>query len=1167
MPAPSLPQRYAIASLLGEGGQGRVYRVSDALRDRDLALKLVSASDAEFLRREFDTLRQIRHENLIQVFDWGTLDTGEAYYTMEVVEGEDWGQRMGTPQPAVDLRHILTGLLRGLAHLHCHGEIHGDLKPGNILLGQGGVVKVTDVGMGDGNEDGVAGTPGYTAPECWEGKSADVRSDLYAVGVMAYEALTGKHPFGGRTIREVVAGQMEGWVPSPGAHRVMVPADLERVVMRALEREAPLRQGSADEFMEGFGVEDRVGVILGGRFVDPHRLLPGLLKRVFRTRPDDPTLVSISGMPGSGKTELLEQLNLAYMSAGVRCVRLVAGSRVSFRQALTAELDGQEVRRAGSVGTPGELVERIRELASREPIAILLDSDAGREHADASEASMLGQLLYASSVERGDPIQAVFILAETAESDAAVFSVRTRIPDLDEAGAIDLAAGLLGKLEVTPGGSRALHQATGGNPSSLQAVLLDLISHGDLDRLEGRWKLAEVGRLGEGASPTLETRWRRRWHDLTQEQRDVLGSLALTSGLDGEGVASLERAMAFTGAVTGLQSSGWLRFGRHYTDLASGGLREVVLGFLEEAHRCALAGRLLDTGIVSKGPYFITLRLLARPSREALTAAIEVATAALKSRDLLQARTLLRECARHEKFLSKPRDRAELHLKLAEVYLETGDMARAERHARDESVNAVASYEASVHARAYWFLGTIQSRTGHLVEARRDLGQAMNSARVAGDSTIHLRALAAYAELSWTHGDDQERADAIALAEWALSEISATNDLQEERGRLVYSLGAAHTRVGNFEKAVSILEAELRRIASPYWNARVANVLGTACFYLGRYEEALSYYGNGMERLQDGDAPEVRARLYANRGACLNAMGRVREALDDNERSLVFSRRAGSGYDTVAATAGIAIDLHYLGRFDEALTKAREVQSLAAHLGNLVYEFKGFELEGFAALSIGDLDCVERVLQGVDRLPKDHDPVRTLPRIERVRAQLHIARGNRTEALESLRRAMELLEDENDLEDLWGVEIELAFLNQAEVGDGATTRALSAIAARARAVKNIVVEIQAVAAIAEILAQGGECDAELLRAMTLGLGRAEEAGFVEQAARISVGLGCALIDSGDLRAGQSRLVQAQRMLLQIASDLSPTSRHLFVRSSHVAPALDEIGRRLSSSPR
>ncbi|HEY7727306.1 MAG TPA: serine/threonine-protein kinase, partial [Candidatus Eisenbacteria bacterium] len=292
----SLSARYRLIGLLGEGGSGRVYRVHDAVRSRDLALKLVTPDESDFLRGEFDTLRQIRHENLIQVFDWGALPSGESYYTMELIEGEDWGRRMGTAQNPEEVRRILTGILRGLAHLHCHREIHGDLKPGNVLLGLGGVVKLTDVGMGRG--DGTArasGTPGYAAPEVWEGSSADSRSDLYSVGVMAYEALTGVHPFQGRTIREVVAGQLEGWVPSPGVHGVRVPADLERVVMRALERERGLRQGSADELMEGMAVEDRIGQILGGKFVGRLSEATAISEAIFSERPGSPSLIYLVG--------------------------------------------------------------------------------------------------------------------------------------------------------------------------------------------------------------------------------------------------------------------------------------------------------------------------------------------------------------------------------------------------------------------------------------------------------------------------------------------------------------------------------------------------------------------------------------------------------------------------------------------------------------------------------------------------------------------------------------------------------------------------------------------------------------------------------------------------------------------------------------------------------
>ena len=90
---------------------------------------MVGPTEASWLLREFDTLRQIRHENLIRVFDWGTLPSGDAYYTMELIDGGDWGAGLGKPQPSEQVIQVLQGIGRALAHLHSHGEIHGDLKP------------------------------------------------------------------------------------------------------------------------------------------------------------------------------------------------------------------------------------------------------------------------------------------------------------------------------------------------------------------------------------------------------------------------------------------------------------------------------------------------------------------------------------------------------------------------------------------------------------------------------------------------------------------------------------------------------------------------------------------------------------------------------------------------------------------------------------------------------------------------------------------------------------------------------------------------------------------------------------------------------------------------------------------------------------------------------
>jgi serine/threonine protein kinase len=305
-----LPQRYASRGLLGQGGIARIIRVFDTVLERELALKVVGEPETAWLKREFNLLRQIRHENLVRVFDWGTLPDGNPYYTMEVVDGQDLGTIITSPISMDRLLAILTGILRGIGHLHCHGEVHGDLKPSNVLLGLGGAVKVGDVGMGNSGECSTAGsgTPGYTAPEVWAGEPVSVRSDIYSVGVLAYEAITGVHPFARRTVREVITSQVEGWVPSPGAHGVVLPADIERSLMRSLERDPRLRQASADELIEGMGLGEGLGEILGGRFVDRVEELDRFRKIAHGEDSRRPTLLYLVGPSGIGKSALLDEV-------------------------------------------------------------------------------------------------------------------------------------------------------------------------------------------------------------------------------------------------------------------------------------------------------------------------------------------------------------------------------------------------------------------------------------------------------------------------------------------------------------------------------------------------------------------------------------------------------------------------------------------------------------------------------------------------------------------------------------------------------------------------------------------------------------------------------------------------------------------------------------------
>ena len=131
---------------------------------------------------------------------------------------------------------------------------------------------------------------------------------------MIYEALTGQHPFGGGTIREVVSGQLEGWVASPSMHGVSVPANLERGMMRSIERNPGLRQASADDFMEGLNVQDRIGEIFGGKFCGRAAELAQVEELINSDDPGRMTLVFVSGPSGVGKTAFLAEFSQRLIS-------------------------------------------------------------------------------------------------------------------------------------------------------------------------------------------------------------------------------------------------------------------------------------------------------------------------------------------------------------------------------------------------------------------------------------------------------------------------------------------------------------------------------------------------------------------------------------------------------------------------------------------------------------------------------------------------------------------------------------------------------------------------------------------------------------------------------------------------------------------------------------
>ena len=246
-----------LLSLVGRGGMGSVYLAEHLFLKRRVAIKILSrdlSSDPEELARfekEAVAAARLDHENIVTIHDVDE-EGGRLFIVMEYVEGEDLDAHLKR-KGALPVRRALEisrEVTRALEHAHAAGVVHRDVKPGNILLGRKGQVKITDFGLAQDvghREPGefVLGTPWYVSPEQAQGRPVDGRSDVYSLGVTLYQMITGRRPFEGRSPDSVVRKHLEKPRPSLRMRRPALPSALEATVHRMMAIDPAARFGSA----------------------------------------------------------------------------------------------------------------------------------------------------------------------------------------------------------------------------------------------------------------------------------------------------------------------------------------------------------------------------------------------------------------------------------------------------------------------------------------------------------------------------------------------------------------------------------------------------------------------------------------------------------------------------------------------------------------------------------------------------------------------------------------------------------------------------------------------------------------------------------------------------------------------------------------------------------
>ena len=997
---------------LGEGGMGEVFLAHDRHHaGRTVALKILRPAvldgDAlEHFRDEFRSLARLRHPNLVEVFDFGQVDeTGAPFLTQELVNGPSLAAL-----PAATRREQFESLaaqtLRALDAIHTAGWLHNDLKPQNILITPPLRVRLVDFGLARrlsaAGPAAPSGTLHYLAPERLRAGDPEPRSDLYALGAVLYECLTGRTPFEGKSAGALIGAILEGHPAPPRSLDPSIPERWERFVLRLLARDPDARPRSAEEAIEALNAGARAAqprdtpetfagrirsAPLTARDTEVQALEAAIRSHLDAAPEEAPRLVILSGPAGSGKSRIAEEARQRLQLAVRRTLAgrahefgghalqpfdpTFAAARAAGR--LPAAIEPALEQAFGTAAPGRRVAARLERAEMVEALAKGLDALAESQQGvlfldDLQWASPLAVDLIEHLVARAERSPWLLVAslrdgASPAEARWQALARRARVaaiplPPMDRPGLVRILTAMLPFGSPPDRLAERLHALGLSQPWHVEEVLKSLFQERLLEHRGGSWSLTPAALRDLPVPESIDDLALARFRALPAGQADAGRLLAIF----GKPVAlpTFEHALKIAAprgrpreearlalealAGLGLATLTWGDDGVLRAALAQSGMHAALARRLPAAARRAL--------------HRAALRAIEATAPERQERIEDLARHAVEAGERKSAATYLLAAARRADALFDARGEANYLRQALDV------LPLSERKTRLETASALSE--------------ALSGKVGDFQEGARVARALTGEARRAGVTWAEINGLRFE---SFALGFLGKTAEAERLARKAIALARGANESGELGASLAF-LGVLMARTGKPAEAAALLDEAVPLARAEGETKRLLWILNNAAltrFVLGETRASLERFEEVLEVSRRTGANLSYYRAIGNMGIARYDLGDLDGAIASLETAVDWGRahteldQAGEGVRSLQQIQTLR------GRFDLAAAAGREARRFCELLGQTADDPEALELDGRVELGLGrGAGAVRLFRQGLEEARRRKDPIQEM---------------------------------------------------------------------------------------------------------------------------------------------------------------------------------------------